>query len=144
MLGFLRFHNSMSEQDKLNALNANFGQIEQQSGLDQQNSAISVDANGWTVLNVGMFTIYTKHVSTSLTAFTGPAFITGLASNFPVGVADFNAALSASASFSYGNSGAMRVVQESHTTASTFNVVGTTSSAITTTIHADYQLIVAN
>ena len=39
MLGFLRFQKGMSEDDKLNALNSNFLQIEQQSGIDSTNAA---------------------------------------------------------------------------------------------------------
>lgn len=106
------------------------------------NTAKTVDANGWTVNDLGSFKIYTKRISTTLSGFSGPAFITALASQLPAGVANHNAAQSVLSSFHYGSSGNMRVVQESNGTSNDLGVVGTTSAAFSGTIQANYTVIV--
>lgn len=107
----------------------------------QMNPSKTTDANGWTVLDMGSFKICTKLVTTSLSGFNGAAFITGLATSLPVSVPTFSVAITASANFFYGNSGALRCTNESTGTNTTFNIVGQTTSTYTGTVSAYYMVI---
>lgn len=105
------------------------------------NLSKTVDANGWTVLDMGTFKIYCKKISTTLSAFSGPAFISALGSTLPVGIANFNSLIDFSATFIFNASGSLRLTEEAMAGDSTIAVVGTTTAASNSTIVAYYKVI---
>jgi len=102
---------------------------------------VTQDANGWTVFDMGTFKMYKKKVTTTLSGFNGPAFVTALSSPLPVGIANYNAMLGFDATFTYNSSGSIRFTEESFGTDTSINVVGTTTSSTSSSVTAYYSVI---